>query len=269
MLYFVGTPIGNLSDMSFRAVETLKTVDEIACEDTRHSLGLLNHYGIKKPLFAYHKFNEKQAGEQIIEKLKEGKNIAVISDAGMPVVSDPGNVLVKMLIENNLEYTVIPGACAFVSALVLSGLDSSKFCFLGFLPQKSSERKEFLQKFKDIEATLIFYSAPHDLNKDVLSLYESFGDREAVAVKEITKLHEKAIRFNLKDGVNFEPKGEFVLLVEGGKEHNDNLNLSEREHVELYLSQGMDKKEALKKVAKERGVSKSSLYKYTLEQEDY
>lgn len=265
MLYFVGTPIGNLKDISYRAVEVLSSVDEIACEDTRHSLGLLNAYGIKKPLTSYHKFNEREAGEKLIEKLKAGKNVAVITDAGMPVISDPGNVLTQMLIENGLEFTVVPGACAFVSALVLSGLDSSRFCFLGFMPAKSSERKEFLEKYKALDMTLIFYSAPHDVKKDLQSIYEIFGDRKAVAVKEITKIHERAERFNLKDGIDGEPKGEFVILVEGGKIENDNLKLTEKQHIELYISQGMDKKEALKAVAKERGVSKSSLYKYTIE----
>ena len=266
MLYFVGTPIGNLKDMSFRAISVLNEVDEIACEDTRHSLGLLNAYEIKKPLVSYHKFNEREAGEKIIEKLKSGKNIAVISDAGMPAISDPGNVLSQMLVENGLEFTVIPGACAFVSALVLSGLDSSKFCFLGFLPAKSTERKEFLEKYKNLDMTLIFYSAPHDIKKDIQTIYEVFGDRKAVAVKEITKMHERAERFNLSENLSGEPKGEFVLLVEGGTQENENLNLSEKEHIELYISQGYDKKEALKKVAKERGVSKSSLYKYTIEE---
>ena len=265
MLYFVGTPIGNLKDISLRAIETLKSVDEIACEDTRHSLGLLNAYDIKKPLTAYHKFNEREASEKIIEKLKSGKNIAVITDAGMPVVSDPGNVLAQMLVEEGLEFTVVPGACAFVSALVLSGLDSGRFCFLGFMPPKASERKAFLEKYKDLDMTLIFYCAPHDIKKDIQSVYDVFGDRSAVAVKEITKLFEKAERFNLKDNIDGEPKGEYVLLVEGGKCENQNLKLSEKEHIELYLSQGLDKKEALKRVAKERGVSKSSLYKYTIE----
>lgn len=265
MLYFVGTPIGNLKDISLRAIEVLKEVDEIACEDTRHSIGLLKAYEIKKPLFSYHKFNEKQSGEKLIEKLKEGKNIALITDAGMPVISDPGNILVNMLIENGLEFTVIPGACAFVSALVLSGLDSSKFCFLGFMPQKASERKEFLEKYKDLDMTLIFYSAPHDISKDIESIYKVFGDRKAVAVKEITKLYENAEHFNLANGLSKEPKGEYVLLVEGGKKENQNLLLSEKEHIELYINQGFDKKEALKMVAKERGVSKSSLYKYTIE----
>ena len=266
MLYFVATPIGNLKDFSFRAISVLNEVDEIACEDTRHSLALLNAYDIKKPLVSYHKFNEKESGEKIIEKLKSGKNIAVISDAGMPVISDPGNVLVNMLIENGLEFTIVPGACAFVSALVLSGLDSSKFCFLGFLPSKKTEKIEFLEKYKHLDMTLIFYSAPHDIKKDIETIYQVFGDRKAVAVKEITKLHEKAERFNLKDNLSSEPKGEFVLLVEGGKAENQNLNLTEKEHIELYLKQGIDKKQALKMVAKERGVAKSSLYKYTIEE---
>lgn len=265
MLYFVATPIGNLKDISLRALEVLKSVDEIACEDTRHSLGLLNAYEIKKPLFAYHKFNEKEISEKIIDKLKSGKSIAVITDAGMPIVSDPGSVLVDKLIENDLEFTVIPGACAFVSALVLAGLDSSKFCFLGFMPDKSSERKAFLEKYKDLDLTLIFYSAPHDVKKDLESIYSVFGDRKAVAVKEITKLHERAERFNLSEGLPAEPKGEYVILIEGGTKQNQNLNLTEKEHIELYIKQGMDKKDALKAVAKERGVSKSSLYKYTID----
>ncbi len=265
MLYFVGTPIGNLKDISYRAVEVLAQVDEIACEDTRHSLGLLNAYGIKKPLTSYHKFNEREAGEKLIEKLKSGKNIALITDAGMPVISDPGNILTQMLVENGLEFTVVPGACAFVSALVLGGLDSSRFCFLGFLPAKSGERKEFLEKYKTLDVTLIFYSAPHDVKKDIESIYSIFGNRRAVAVKEITKLHERVERFDLKDNLCSEPKGEYVILVEGASVVNENLQLSEKEHIELYISRGMDKKEALKLVAKERGVSKSSLYKYTIE----
>lgn len=265
MLYFVGTPIGNLKDMSFRAIEVLKEVDEIACEDTRHSLVLLNHYDIKKPLFSCHKFNEKESGEKIIEKLKAGKNIALITDAGMPVISDPGNILAQMLIDNGLEFTVVPGACAFVSALILSGLDSSRFCFLGFMPQKSGERREFLEKYKNLDLTLLFYSAPHDVKKDIESIYSVFGDRVAVAVKEITKMHERAERFNLKDGLSGEPKGEYVLVVSGAENQSDLLNLTEKEHIEYYISQGLDKKEALKKVAKERGVSKSTLYKYTIE----
>lgn len=265
MLYFVATPIGNLKDITLRAIEILKSVDEIVCEDTRHSLGLLNAYDIKKPLNSYHKFNEREAGEKIVKKLKSGKNIALITDAGMPVISDPGNVLTQMLIEEGLEFTVIPGACAFVSALVLGGLDSLRFCFLGFMPARNSERKAFLEKYKNLDMTLIFYSAPHDVKKDIESIYEVFGNRRAVAVKEITKLHESVERFELKDNLSSQPKGEYVILVEGAKEQNENLKLTEKEHIELYINQGVDKKEALKRVAKERGVSKSSLYKYTVD----
>lgn len=265
MLYLVATPIGNLKDISYRAVETLSSVDEIWCEDTRHSLTLLSNYGIKKPLYAYHKFNEKEATEKIISKLESGKNIAVITDAGMPVISDPGNVLVKEVKEKRLDYTVIPGASAGITALVLSGLDASKFCFLGFLPEKNGERNGFLQKYKDLDATLIFYSAPHDVQKDAESLYQNFGERKCIAVKEITKLHESVIEFNLKDGFDGDVKGEYVLLVEGNKNLNPYLDLTEEEHINKYLLLGMDKKEALKKVAKERGVSKSSLYKYTID----
>ncbi|MDY6367358.1 MAG: 16S rRNA (cytidine(1402)-2'-O)-methyltransferase [Clostridia bacterium] len=264
MLYFVATPIGNLNDVSYRAEETLKNADVIFCEDTRHSLVLLNKLGVKKPLFSYHKFNEKEVGEKIIERLKKGENVAVISDAGMPVISDPGSVLTDMLIENGLDFTVVPGACACVSALVLSGLDSSRFCFLGFMPEKAGERKEFLEKYKDLDLTLIFYSAPHDVKKDVESIYSVFGDRRAVAVREITKIHESAERFNLKDGYISEPRGEYVLVVEGARASDKFADLTEEEHVKAYIEQGMDKKEAIKKVAKERGVPKSSLYKYTI-----
>lgn len=268
MLYFVATPIGNLKDISYRAVEVLKSVDEIACEDTRHSMTLLSAYGIKKPLFSYHKFNEKKVAEEIIEKLENGKNIAVISDAGTPSVSDPGNVLTEMLIEKGLDYTVIPGACALINAIVLSGLDSTAFCFLGFLPDKQSKRKEFLKEYADVKATLIFYSAPHDVVKNVADMYEVLGDRQAVAVREITKIHESAERFNLKDGLKSEPRGEYVILVEKAKDDNAFLSLSPEEHIAVYVKSGLTKKEALKRVAKERGVSKSELYKYTIDNED-
>ena len=264
MLYFVATPIGNLKDITLRAIEVLKSVDLIACEDTRRSLTLLNHYEIKKPLVSYHKFNERESGEKIITTLKQGKNVAVISDAGMPVISDPGNQLVNMLIENNLEYTVVPGASAFTSALVLSGLSADRFCFIGFLPPKQADRKELLQDFKEIPATLIFYSAPHDVKKDIQSIYEVLGNRKAAVVKEISKIHEKTEWFELKNGLSDEPRGEYVILVEKGEKTDLNENLSNGELIEKYISEGVDKKQALKIVAKERGVAKSELYKYTI-----
>lgn len=266
MLYFVGTPIGNLKDISFRAVETLKSVDVIACEDTRHSLALLNAYDIKKPLVSYHKFNERESGAKIIERLKAGENVALITDAGMPVISDPGNLLVPMLVENGLDFTVVPGATAFVSALVLGGLDCSKFCFLGFLPDKAKDKKKLLEKYKELDMTVVFYSAPHDIKDNIAAIYEAFGDREAVAVKEITKLHEGAERFFLSAGLSGEPRGEYVLLVSGAAERENELNsLTEKEHIDYYVKQGLSTMEALKKAAKDRGVSKSSLYKFTLE----
>ncbi len=264
MLYLIATPIGNLKDISYRAVETLNLVDEIACEDTRHSLSLLNHYGIKKPLFSYHKYNEREISEKIIEKLESGLNIAVISDAGTPCISDPGNVLIKKVIEKGLEYTVIPGACAFVNALVLSGFNTDRFCFIGFLPEKNKDRKQVLEKYKNLDMPLIFYCAPHDVKKDIETIHNELGDRTACAVKEITKIYEKAERFSLKDGLPSEPKGEYVLIVEGKETVNDLLSLSEEEHINYYIDQGVDKKEAIKIVAKERGVSKSELYKYTI-----
>jgi 16S rRNA (cytidine1402-2'-O)-methyltransferase len=266
MLYIVATPIGNLKDISYRAIETLKSVDFIACEDTRHSLKFLSAYEIKKPLVSYHKFNERESGENLINLLKDGKDVALISDAGTPLISDPGNVLTKMLKEEGLEYTVVPGACAFVPALILSGLDTSRFCFLGFLPEKQSERREFLNKYKNLDLTLLFYSAPHDVKKDIESIYSVFGDRVAVAVKEITKLHERAERFNLKDGLSGEPKGEYVLIVSGAEKTDEFASLSEKEHIQKYLDEGLSKMDAIKRVAKERGVAKSSLYHYTVEE---
>ncbi len=265
MLYIVGTPIGNLKDISLRALEVLGSVDEIACEDTRHSLALLNAHGIKKPLVAYHKFNEVESGEKLVQKLKQGLNIALISDAGMPVISDPGQILVNMLANEGLPFTVVPGACAFVSALVLSGMDSTRFAFMGFLPQKNSERKEFLERYKDLDLTLIFYSAPHDIAKDVADVYKVFGNRTAVAVKEITKLHERIEKFNLADGLPSEPKGEYVLIVDKGEKKVPFAELSNQQLIKKYISDGLDKKEALKKVAKERGVAKSELYKFTID----
>lgn len=265
MVYFVATPIGNMLDLSYRAVETLKSVDVIACEDTRHSLKLLEHYGIKKQLVSYHKFNEKKSAENICNLVKDGKTVAVISDAGMPVISDPGNVLVKMLIENDLEYTVIPGASACLSALLLSGLDSSRFTFIGFLPEKSKDKQGLLKEYINSKETLIFYSAPHDVNQNILDLYNAFGERNACAVKEITKMHETVYRFSLKGGKIEDPKGEFVLLVEGAK--NSGEVYSESQIIEAlngFILEGLSKKDAIKKVCETLNLSKNEVYKYSL-----
>ncbi|MBQ9730035.1 MAG: 16S rRNA (cytidine(1402)-2'-O)-methyltransferase [Clostridia bacterium] len=266
MVYFVATPIGNLKDITLRAIETLKEADLIFCEDTRHTLKLLNAYEIKKPLFSCHKFNEKEAAERILAASREGKKVAVVSDAGTPVVSDPGNIVCKTLKEGGEAYTLIPGACAFVAALVLSALDSARFAFIGFLPEKASERKAVLEKYKDLDLTLAFHSAPQDIDRDVKSLYEVFGDRNAVAVREITKIHEESIAFTLASGLAGEKRGEYVLLVEGaGEKQNPLCALSEREHILHYMRAGVEKKEALKKAAKDRGVSKSDLYPFAID----
>jgi len=264
MLYIVATPIGNLKDITYRAIEVLSSVDEIACEDTRHTLKLLNAYDIKKPLIAYHKFNEKSESEKICEKLKRGLNIALVTDAGMPLISDPGNLLVKDLIANGLEYTVIPGATAFVCALVMSGLLDYRFNFVGFLPEKNSDRREILNKYKGCDCPCVFYCAPHDVEKTVKSLFSVFGNRKAVAVREITKAFESRVEFNLADGYSGETRGEFVIITEGALIEEKNFEMSVNEHIALYLTQGMDKKEAIKAVAKERGVPKNEIYQYTI-----
>lgn len=266
MVSFVATPIGNLKDITLRALETLKEADVIFCEDTRHTLKLLNAYEIKKPLYSCHKFNETSAAERILQASQRGEKVAVVSDAGTPVVSDPGNIVCKTLREAGEPYTLIPGACAFVAALVLSALPADKFAFIGFLPEKAGEKKVLLEKYKQSELTLAFHCAPQDIDKDIKAMAEVFGNRRAAAVREITKLHEEAVNFNLADGLNCEKRGEFVLIVEGVQESENPLNKrTEKEHILYYMDQGLDKKEALKKAAKDRGVSKSELYPFAID----
>ncbi len=266
MVSFVATPIGNLGDITFRAVETLKNADEIYCEDTRHTLRLLNAYEIKKPLYACHKFNERQAAEKIAAQALAGKNIAIVSDAGMPVVSDPGNIVCEVLKEKGVEYTVIPGANAALCALILSGLPTDKFLFVGFLPEKKGEKRAVLEKFKDTEATLLFHVAPQDLDGDIRAMYEVFGERKAAAVREITKIHEESAAFLLSEGLPGEKRGEYVLVVRGAeKKENPLCALSEKEHILHYMRAGLDKKEAVKAAAKDRGVAKSELYPFSVD----
>ncbi len=266
MIYFVATPIGNLGDVTLRALETLRAADEIYCEDTRHTLKLLNAYDIKKPLIACHKFNEREAAEKIIASARAGREIAVVSDAGMPVISDPGSVVCAALKEAGLDYTVVPGANAFLSALILSALPADRFAFLGFLPDKEGERRKVLERYSGSDLTMCFHVAPQDVDRHISSMYAVFGDRKACAVREITKLHEEAVSFNLKDGLAGEKRGEYVIVVEGAREQDNPLNaLSETEHIKHYMAQGMDKKEALKAAARDRGVSKSELYPFTID----
>ena len=263
---FCATPIGNLKDITLRALETLREADAIFCEDTRHTVKLLNAYEIKKPLFACHKFNETEAAEKILALSREGKRVAVVSDAGTPVVSDPGNVVCKVLREAGEPFTLIPGASAFVAALVLSALPADKFAFIGFLPDKAGEKRALLEKYKDLDMTLAFHCAPQDVDRDVAAMYETFGDRRAAAVREITKIHEESVGFRLSEGLPGEKRGEYVLIVEGAGEKENPLNaLPPREHVLYYMERGMEKKEALKRAAKDRGVSKSELYPFALD----
>jgi 16S rRNA (cytidine1402-2'-O)-methyltransferase len=266
MIYFVATPIGNLQDITLRALETLKSADVIFCEDTRHTLKLLNAYEIKKPLYACHKFNETEAAQKILEASRRGENVAIVSDAGTPVVSDPGNVVCQVLRDAGEPYTVIPGACAFVAGLVLSALPADKFAFLGFLPDKAGEKRALLEKYKDCDLTLIFHSAPQDIDKNLAAMYEVFGERKAAAVREITKIHEESVTFHLSEGLQGDKRGEYVLLVEGAKQTRSPLcDLSEKEHIRHYMATGLDKKEALKRAAKDRGVSKSELYPFSID----
>ncbi len=266
MVSFVATPIGNLQDITLRALETLKNADVIFCEDTRHTIKLLNAFEIKKPLYACHKFNEAEAAQRIIEADARGENVAVVSDAGMPVISDPGNVVCRLLWEHGVKYTVIPGACAFLSALVLSPLPADRFAFIGFLPEKQGEKRALLEKYKDCDLTLAFHCAPQDVERDIAAMYEAFGDRPACAVREITKIHEESVPFRLQEGLTGQKRGEYVILVGGAEEKESPLNaLSEVEHIRHYMAAGLDKKEALKRAAKDRGVSKSELYPFSID----
>ena len=271
ILYLCATPIGNLEDMTIRAVRMLKEADLIAAEDTRNSIKLLNHFDIHTPMTSYHEHNRREKGQQLIEKLKSGADIVLITDAGMPAISDPGEDLVRLAAEEGIEVRVIPGASASVSALALSGLDTSKFVFEGFLPVKNKERKQRLAVLAGEERTMIIYEAPHKLKKTLDDLKETFGGERAISLcREITKKHETVQRCTIEEACDYyeknEPKGEFVLVVAGGRKEQkaDWRQLSVKEHIEFYVSQGFDRKEALKMAAKDRGVSKSELYREAL-----
>ena len=276
-LYLCATPIGNLDDITFRVLETLKNVDVIAAEDTRNSIKLLNRFEIKTPMTSYHEFNKYDKGRQLIEQLLEGKNIAVITDAGMPGISDPGEELVKMAYEAGAPVTVLPGACACVTALTLSGLPTRRFCFEAFLPTDKKERKDVLAELTDEIRTIVLYEAPHRLVKTLAELMETLGDRRLTICRELTKKHEEAFRTTFSEALAYyeenEPKGECVLVIEGAdrealkkEEQESFLQLSLEEHMERYLSQGMNKKDAMKAVAADRGVSKREIYAMLLEE---
>lgn len=270
ILYLVATPIGNLNDITLRAIEVLKQVDIIAAEDTRHTLKLLNHLNIKKPLISYYREIEKTKSEILIKKILEGKNIALVSDAGTPAISDPGEEIVREAIKNNIEIHPIPGACAFVNALICSGLNTREFIFIGFLPTNNKEKKEKLNKLKNENKTLIFYEAPHKIKITLENMLEIFGNRKIVLAKEISKIHEEFIRGNIDEVLekSKEIKGEIVILVEGTKQEDEKIkflnSLSLEEHYQYYSKQHLDKKEIIKKIAKDRSKNKNEIYQYFL-----
>lgn len=266
VLYIVATPIGNLDDITLRAINVLKEVDLIAAEDTRHSLKLLNHLEISKPLISYHRHNEAIKTDILIKELKSGKNIALISDAGTPGISDPGEEVVRKCIEENIKIVPIPGACAMVNALICSGIDTKEFTFLGFLPLNKKNRNIKLEEIKNSNKTLILYEAPHKIKTTLNDLKEVLGDREIVLAREITKIHEEFIRGNINHLIEKteEIKGEIVLIIEKNsklKEQNEFENLTLEEHYKLYEEQGFSKKEIIKRIAKDRNVTKNEIYK--------
>lgn len=270
-IYLVATPIGNLEDITLRAIRILNEVDLIAAEDTRHTLGLLNHLEIKKPLVSYYKEIERQKSDYLIREVLEGKNIAIVSDAGTPGISDPGEEIVKKAIETEIEIVPIPGACAFVNALIASGFDTKEFSFIGFLPVNKKEKKDKLEIVKNETRTLIFYEAPHKMKSTLEALLEVLGNRKIVLARELTKIHEEFIRSTIEDILEKEEyKGEFVILLEGAKESKQDIELrslnemSLEEHYEKYEKEGLDKKEIIKKIAKDRNVNKNEIYQYFL-----
>ena len=271
-LYLVATPIGNLADISERAIKVLSEVDFIAAEDTRNSVRLLSAFGIKKELVSYHEHNKKASGERLVARLLSGESCAVITDAGMPAISDPGEDIVRLCADAGITVSVIPGACAAVSALSVSGLGTSRFAFEGFLSANKGERKRHLDKVKHEDRTLIFYEAPHKLRATLADMAEAFGNERKISLcRELTKLNEEIKRTTIGEAIAYydanEPRGEYVLIVEGfsGEIVDDSvselLSLSPEEHVERYIAEGMAKMDAIKKAAKDRGLSKSELYK--------
>lgn len=272
ILYLCATPIGNLEDITYRAVRILNEVDLIGAEDTRHTKKLLNHLDINTPLTSYHEHNKKTKGPIIIEKLEKGLNIALVTDAGTPGISDPGEDLVQLAYENNIKVVPIPGPSAVISGLIISGLSTNKFVFEGFLPTDNKKKKDSLDKLLKEDRTIVLYEAPHRLLKTLQSLYKSLGNRKISIIKELTKKHEEVYHCTIHEGINYyinhEPRGEFVLVIEGLSKDKINEmetkkweNIKIEEHYDFYLKQGKDNKEAIKQVAKDRKVSKREVYK--------
>ena len=268
-LYLVGTPIGNLSDISERALKVLSEVDFIAAEDTRNSGKLLSYFGIKKPMVSYFEHNKRERGEMIVTRIEAGEACALITDAGMPAISDPGEDIVKICAEKGVPVSVVPGPCAAISALAMSGLFTGKFTFEGFLSTANNERREALEALKNERKTIIFYEAPHKLKGTLADLYKAFGNRKISLCREITKLNEEVLRMTLEEAIAYyeenQPRGEYVLIMEGASKEEQKANafwadMTEAEHVDFYVAQGMMKNDAIKAAAKDRGVGKSDIY---------
>ena len=274
-LYLCATPIGNLEDITFRVIRTLKEADVIAAEDTRNSIKLLNHFEIKTPLTSYHEFNKYDKAKVLVNRMLEGENVALITDAGTPGISDPGEELVKQCYETGIEVTSLPGAAACITALTLSGLSTRRFAFEAFLPNDKKEKAAILEELKTETRTIIIYEAPHRLKKTIAELYAALGNRRMTAVKELTKLHENVFVTNFEEALAYyeenEPRGEYVLVIEGKKieelKKEKEASFKEmdiNEHMKLYMDKGMDKKEAMKAVAVDRGIPKREVYKMLL-----
>lgn len=274
-LFLCATPIGNLSDMTPRVIETLREADIIAAEDTRNSIKLLNFFDIRTPLTSYHEYNKVEKADQIIAWLHAGKNIALITDAGTPAISDPGEILVARCVEAGIPVTSLPGCCACITALTLSGLSTRRFCFEGFLPADKKERKFILEELKDETRTIILYEAPHHLKNTLKQLYEELGERRVTLCRELTKKFETVFPTTLEEALRFyeenEPRGEYVIVLEGiSRRHLQKEKqqiwetLTIEEHMQKYESQGMEKKEAMKRVAADRGISKRDVYQALL-----
>ena len=264
-LYVVATPIGNLEDITIRAIKILQNVDLIAAEDTRHTLKLLNHLEITKPLISYHRHNEDTKTESLIKKLKEGQDIALVSDAGTPGICDPGEIIIQKCIQEKIDVIPIPGACAMINALIASGINTKEFTFFGFLPQNKKTRKQKIEEIKNSKKTILLYEAPHKITGTLKELSEILEKRQIVLARELTKIHEEFIRGNIEEIMQKAEnlKGEMILIIEGNQE-NEKLNygetLSLEQHYKLYEKQGLEKKEIIKKIAKDRGLSKNEIY---------
>lgn len=270
-LYLCATPIGNLGDITYRCVETLKSADLIAAEDTRRTLALLNHLGIEKPLTSYFEHNRREKGLYLVNEMKNGKNIALVSDAGTPAISDPGEDLVRLCAQNGVEVVPIPGAVAGINALIASGLSTGRFTFEGFLTVNKRGRNDMLNELKNETRTMIFYEAPHKLTSTISDMLRVFGDRRIALCRELTKVHEEILRTTLKGAQKLysqtSPRGEYVLVVEGKspeevkeEEINSWLRLTPEEHIKTYMKKGLSEKEAMRAAAHDRGVSRRELY---------